>query len=259
MTNEKPTVVKVGGAVLDDADAADALWRGIARLRDEAPVALVHGGGRQATALARRMGHEPKKVQGRRVTTDLDLEVAQWALRGALSTRLVTDAEQRGVPAVGLSGADGGLLRVTKRPPWNVDGETVDFGWVGDVERVKPDVLRALLEGGFTPVVAPLGADADGQVYNVNADAVACALASALDACRLLLVTAAAGVDRADGTRLPRCDAQIFEDGVTDGWIRGGMRVKVHTALNALGDGVDEAFVLGPDDLVAREAGTRIA
>jgi acetylglutamate kinase len=259
MTNPKPTIIKAGGAVLDDAGATDALWRGVAQLRAEAPVVLVHGGGRQATALAQRMGHDPQKVQGRRVTTDLDLEVAQWALRGALSTRLVTEAEQHGVPAVGLSGADGGLVRVTRRPPWEVNGETVDFGWVGDVERVHPDVLKALLGGGFTPVIAPLGVDADGQVYNVNADTVACALASALDAQRLLLVTAAGGVEDAGGARLPRCDAQIFADGVDGGWIRGGMRVKLHTALEAVSDGVGEAFILGPGDLVTRDEATRVA
>jgi acetylglutamate kinase len=259
MNNLKAYVVKVGGDVLADADATDALWRGVAQLRDEAPVVFVHGGGTQATALAERFGHEPRVVQGRRVTTDLDLEVAQWALRGALSTRLVAQAGQHGMKAVGLSGADGGLLRVTKRPPRSVNGDPVDFGWVGDVERVEPGVLRTLLDGGLLPVVAPLGIDEAGQVYNVNADTVACALAAALGARRLLLVTTAGSVRQAAGTRLSHCDASTFEAGVEAGWIRGGMRVKLRAALQACEDGVGEALVLGPADLVACEDATRVA
>lgn len=254
----RPTVVKVGGAVLADDDATDALWQGLAQLREEGPVVLVHGGGPQATAVAERLGHEPRKVQGRRVTTDLDLEVAQWALRGALSTRLVAEAHGRGLRAVGLSGADGGLLRVRKRPPWTVNGDTIDFGWVGDVEGVKPRLLRTLLNGGFVPVVAPLGIDEAGQVYNVNADTVAAAFAGALRAQRLLLVTEAGGVNDPDGARLSRCSAATFEKGAEAGWIRGGMRVKLTTALKALDDGVGEAFILAPDDLAARAEATRV-
>ena len=259
MQNPSSTVIKVGGAVLEDASSTEVLWKEIDQLHHDGPVVLVHGGGQQATALARRMGHEPRVVQGRRVTTDLDLEVAQWALRGALSTQLVSEAQRQGVPAVGLSGADGGLLRVTKRPPWELNGDMVDFGWVGDVDRVDPALLPPLLEGGFVPVVAPLGIDAEGQVYNVNADTVACAISSALQAERLLLVTAVGGVQDADGSLLPHCDATTFEAGVEAGWIAGGMRVKLHTALDACQNGVSEAFILGPGDLANRAHATRVA
>ncbi|PSQ89235.1 MAG: acetylglutamate kinase [Bacteroidetes bacterium QS_8_64_10] len=254
-----PVVVKVGGALLQEP--TEALWQGIQRVREDAPVVLVHGGGAQATALAERLGHTPRMVRGRRVTEDLDLQISQYALRGALNTELVAQAQQHDLRGVGLSGADGGLVRVTKRPPREIGGETVDFGWVGDVGRVEPEALAVLLDSGFLPIVAPLGIDADGQVYNVNADTVAGALAGALGAKQLLLVTEAGSVRRAEddpGSRLETCDAATFEAGKEGGWIQGGMRVKLTVALDALRGGVTETFVLGPGDLVERERATRV-
>ena len=125
MTNgtAKPIVVKIGGALVDDADALAPFWDSIGQLCETAPVVVVHGGGPQATALARRLGHEPRVVQGRRVTTDLDLNIMLWTLRGAVNARLVAQATQHGLPAPGISSADGGTLRVQKRPPGQIDGE----------------------------------------------------------------------------------------------------------------------------------------
>lgn len=256
-----PTVVKISGGLLDDEEALDAFWQEIRALRSEGPVAIVHGGGMQATAMARRLGHEPTVVQGRRVTTDLDLDIMQWALRGKLNTQLVAQAKQRGVTAVGISGADADTLQVTKRPPWTVDGEQVDFGWVGDVEGVDPTLVESLLTSDLMPVVAPLGIDEGGQVYNVNADTVAQALAGALEADRLLLVTGTGGVRRsveAAETRIDVCDSTTYASGVDEGWIEGGMRVKLQTAFDALEEGVEQAYILAPDDLTTRSRATRV-
>ena len=254
---KNPIVIKIGGTLVGEAEAQAALWQGVRELREAAPVVVVHGGGAQATALARRLDHEPRIVQGRRVTTDLDLAIAQWALRGGLNTQLVAAAQRQDLAAVGLSGADGGLLRVTKRPPWTVDGEAVDFGWVGDVEAVQTSVLTGLLTGGFVPVVAPLGIDAAGQVYNVNADTVARALAAALQASQLLLVTGAGGVRQGEAT-LGCCDAETFAAGTAAGWIAGGMRVKLRAAFDALQAGVPDVCVCALDDLVNRKQATRV-
>ena len=256
-----PIVVKISGSLADDADALDSFWTSVARLHHDHPVVVVHGGGKQATALAERLGHTPRFVQGRRVTSDVDLDVAQWALRGKLNTQLVALASQHGLTAVGLSGADGALLQVTKRPPWTVDGETVDFGWVGDVERADPSVLHHLLAADVVPIIAPLGLDADGQVYNVNADTIARTLADALQANELLFVTATGGVRRnADdpSSHLHTCTTETFEAGVQDGWINGGMRVKLHTALQAVEAGVNQAFICAANDLLARQQATQV-
>lgn len=256
-----PIVIKIGGALLADPALLDGFWPAVRTLQETAPVVLVHGGGPQATAMARRLGHEPRIVHGRRVTTDLDLDIMQWTVRGAINVQLVGQAMQQGIQAVGLSGADGGLLSVTRRPPWQVDGETVDFGWVGDVDHANTEVLDALLGGGFLPIVAPLGIDGAGAIYNVNADTVARALAEALAAAQFLLVTESGGVRRDPADRnslLAECHLATFEVGQAKGWIQGGMRVKLQVAFEALTAGIPDVFILAPDDLIARERATRV-
>ncbi len=256
-----PTLLKLGGTLLADEALLDAIWTAVATLRHEGPVLIVHGGGQQATALAHRLGHQPRIVRGRRVTSDLDLQIVQWTMRGELNSHLAAVAGRYGIPAVGLCGVDGGTLQVHRRPPWSVDGETVDFGWVGDVDGVRPDLLRHLLAGGFVPVVAPLGVDADGHIYNVNADTVALALARALGAATLLLVTDRSGVQRdlaRPDSLLPTIDPATYEAGVAEGWIEGGMQVKLKVAFDALDAGIPDVRIVGAHDLLARRHGTRI-
>ena len=257
MTNtSNPIVVKLGGAVLQNADAVQAVWSGLAALGR--PAVVVHGGGPQATALARRLGHEPRLVHGRRVTTDLDLEIALWAYRGELNARLVGSGLAAGVQAVGLSGVDGGLVRVERRPPREIDGQRVDFGWVGDVTGADPATLHALLAAGFTPVVAPLGVDRAGQIYNVNADTIALEVAAALGAESLVLV-AEVGALRSDPRDPATALASISPDeaaaGQAGGWISGGMRVKLDVGFEALRRGVGRVRIAAPDAL-ASGAGT---
>ena len=259
--SSKPIVLKVGGALLAMPDAMETFWTSVAALREQTSVVIVHGGGPQATEVARRLRHEPRIVHGRRVTSDVDLEIVQWTLRGALNTSLVAGAAQHGLAAVGLSGADGGTLHVTRRPPWEIDGETVDFGWVGDVEGIDVRLVEMLLGGGFVPVLSPLGLDAAGLVYNVNADTVACAVAQALEASAFLLVTESGGVRRDAGnagSRLDQCDQALFEQGVAEGWIAGGMRVKLHVAFQALEAGIADVAILSPDSLLSRANATAV-
>lgn len=255
------TVIKIGGALLDDAESMTPFWEGVRRLKENAPVLIVHGGGPQATAMAQRLGRQPKFVCGRRITTALDLNIAQWTVRGELNTRLVSMAMQHDLRPVGLSGVDGGILRVSRRPPWMVDGEMIDFGWVGDVDDVAGDLLALLLEKGHTPIVAPLGIDEEGKIYNVNADTVAQVLAQALQATRLLLVTEAGCVKQnvsSSNGRIPVCSRKDFARGKKEGWIHGGMIVKLGVAFGALQAGVEEVFVLSPDDLASPSRATQI-
>lgn len=247
------TVLKLGGAILSNPDAVAAVWADLARLGN---AVAVHGGGPQATALARELGHEPRIVAGRRVTSDLDLDVALYTLRGALNARLVASAPAT-VRAVGISGADGGLVTVRRRPPVQVDGMPVDFGHVGDVEAVDPTLLHTLLAAGFVPVVSSICADGAGALYNVNADTVAFEIAAALGA-RLGLVTESGGVrrDASDPASLIRqLSGAEIEAGVAKGWIAGGMRPKLEVALAALGRGVPSVRVCAPGDL---EGGTEV-
>ncbi len=253
------TVIKLGGALLDHPDALAALWSGVAELCTAGPVVVVHGGGPQATALARRLGHEPRFVAGRRVTTELDLDIALWTMRGALNARLVASARATGIPAAGVCGVDGGLVKVERRPPRMVDGAMVDFGFVGDVTGHDPSVLEALIGAGFVPIVAPLCADGDGHVYNVNADTVALTVAEAAWADTLLFVAESGGVyrDPADpGSRLSGLDVRGFEAGVAEGWIAGGMRPKLEVGFEARRAGVPHVRVCAPDGIADPTAGT---
>lgn len=254
-----PAVVKIGGALVT-ADLS-GFWGDIAALKERLPVIVVHGGGPEATRVARLLGHEPEIVHGRRVTTERDLEIIEWVARGALNTRLVGQAAACGVRAVGLSGVDASLVLVARRPPWIIDGREVDFGLVGDVESIDPELLQALLSAGLTPVIAPLGVDRTGQAYNVNADTIARAIAEAVGAERLMLVTESGSLRAAaDGTGpvVAKCDRAMFTTGVEKGWIAGGMRVKLQVAFEALQAGVPEVCIVGPDDLLRRSKATRV-
>lgn len=241
--------------------ALDAFWPALKQLTSTGPVVLVHGGGPQATAMARRLGHEPTIVNGRRVTSDLDLSIVHWTLCGALNKQLVAKAQQQGINAAGISGIDGGILKVHKRPPWHIDGRSVDFGWVGDVDSVDPGLLTSMLDNDFTPIVAPLGIDAHGHTYNVNADTVAHAIAVALRAKAFLLVTESGGVRRnaQDATsRIEQMDERTYDAGASAGWIKDGMLVKLKMAFEALDSGIKQVFILSPDDIVRRSQGTEI-
>ena len=258
---KETTVIKAGGALLSDADAVDRIWSAVARMRETRRVVLVHGGGPRATEIARRLGHEPRVIRGRRVTGDLDLQIVKWTMRGELNVNLVAEAAAHGVRAVGVSGVDGRTLRVVRRPQWNVDGERVDFGWVGDVEHVETTMLDYLLDGGFVPVIAPLGIDAEGRIYNVNADTVSCALAAAIGADEYLLVTESGGVrlDANDATsHLSTIGLREYEEGTANGWIADGMIVKLKVAFDALIAGVSKVYIVAPGGILDRTQGTRV-
>ncbi len=256
-----PTVLKIGGALVSRPEAVDALWRAVAQIRASRPVLLVHGGGPRATELARKLGHEPRIVEGRRVTGDLDLQIVKWTMRGELNADLVAASRTHGVDAVGISGADGSTIQVEKRPAWDVDGERVDFGWVGDIQQVDTRLLHHLLEGSFVPVVAPLGVDGAGRIYNVNADTVSCAIAVAVRAHEYLLVTESGGVRRnaEDAeSHLSSISRAEYERGLSEGWIGDGMIVKLKVAFDAITRGIPQVYVTSPEGLLDRSLGTRV-
>ena len=159
-------VVKLGGGALADPRAVASMVEQVATLHHlGVRVVLVHGGGPQATSLARDLGIEVRQVAGRRVTDDATLTVVTMTLCGEANTRLLAACRAAGLPAAGVSGVDGGLIVARRRPPVAVEGESqpVDYGHVGDVESVDPALLAHLLDGGYVPVVSPLAADADGE------------------------------------------------------------------------------------------------
>ena len=255
------TLVKIGGALAGDEKALETFWKGIAQLQQEGPAAVVHGGGPQATSMAHRLGHTPRIINGRRVTTELDLDIIHWTLRGQLNTLLVRYALQAGIQAVGLSGADAAMVEVTRRPPWEINGEEVDFGWVGDIVNIQPSLLKLLMENGYTPVIATLGIDANRHTFNVNGDTVACSLAEALGASRFIMVTEAGGVRRHAGdpaSHLKTLSRASCETGQQEGWITDGMIVKLNVGFEALKRGIDAVYITAPNQLDQPQKGTQL-
>jgi acetylglutamate kinase len=215
-------------------------------------IVVVHGGGPQASALLRRLGQEPVLVAGRRVTDDQALEVAKMVYPGLLTTELLSALRSHQVQGVGLSGVDADLITAHRRPPVSVteDGgptRMVDYGHVGDIDRVDARVITTLLDARFVPVVASLAGDGDGNVYNVNADTVAETLAIALKAMKLIFLTGAPGVlrDRTDpSTLVAFADPDDLDELLRSGVIAGGMRPKVEACIRAATGGVERTHII---------------
>jgi len=255
-------VVKLGGDMLADARVLDGIAAQVSLLSSLGiRVVLVHGGGPQATALSRRLGQEPRIVAGRRITDDDALAVAKMMYAGQLNVDLLAALRAHEAQAVGLSGVDADLLTARRRPPVQVveDGGatvTVDYGHVGDLHGVDPRVLVTLLESRFVPVVASLAGDADGRVYNVNADTVAESLAVALHAQKLIFLTGAPGVlrNREDpATLVAFADPDDLANLLASGAIAGGMRPKVEACIRAATGGVERTHIIdgrAPDALL---------
>lgn len=251
---DKTFVIKAGGRVVGKPEALNALVEQVCLLRQVGVrVVLVHGGGSQATELAKKLGLPVEIVAGRRVTDAATLEVAKMVYGGSMNVDILAAFRAHHTPAVGVSGVDAGLIVARKRPMKLVEpapGATpvaVDYGFVGDIESVDPKVLTALLDAGLTPVVACLGADAEGTVFNINADSVAESVARALKAEKLMLVTDVEGLlgDAKDSTSLVSyADLAQVEAMKAEGRLSGGMLPKVEACAKALKGGVRRTHIL---------------
>jgi len=232
-------VIKVGGHEQDDPAFVAGLAAAVAGLRaDGRLVVVVHGGGRAINDLQARLGHDVRVVDGLRATDDAGMDVVEMVLSGLANKRLVAAFVAAGHDAMGLSGVDRGLLRCRK-----LDHMGGDLGRVGQMTAVRAEVLYALLDAGVVPIVSPVALGEDGRSWNVNADTAAAAVAEAMGAARLLLVSNVPGV-RLGGGIAPRLDAAAIEAAIAAGEIQGGMVPKVRAALAAVAAGVVEARVV---------------
>lgn len=245
----KTVVVKYGGAAMAAANLKDAVMQDIALMKfcGMKPV-VVHGGGPEVSAMSKKMGIEPKFIDGLRVTDAATMEIAQMVLVGKTNREIVTHLNAHGVKAVGVSGHDGGLIRATKRYHHIVKtGESVDLGFVGDVAAIDSEVLESLTRAGFVPVIAPIGLGPGGQSFNINADTVAGEVAAALTAEKLVLLTDVEGV-RADkenpNSLMSRITAQEIASLMQSGKLEGGMIPKIEACLRALESGVDRVHII---------------
>ncbi len=243
-------VVKYGGHAMGDPSLAEAFGHDIALLKlvGVNPV-VVHGGGPQINAMLDRLDIKSDFVDGLRITDAAMVDVIEMVLSGSVNKQVAALINRAGALAVGISGKDGNLLRArrltrTVRDPDSRIERVLDLGFVGEPERVDTRVLYALSGSGVIPVIAPVGIGEDGQTYNINADTAAGAVAGALNATRLLMLTDVPGVLDADKRLIPELSAEEARAGIASGMISGGMIPKVETCLQAVAQGARAAVIL---------------
>lgn len=237
----KTIVVKYGGHAMSDEKLKRSFASNIALMNQVGiHTVVVHGGGPQIKQLLSQLGKETKTVQGMRVTDSETMDVVEMVLGAQVNKSIVSMLSQVGGAAVGLTGKDGNLINAI---PMVLEGDE-DLGQVGEVESVDRSIIDTLRQGGFIPVIAPIGVGRDGLSYNINADLVASAVASELNAEKLLLLTDTAGILDKEGTLLSGLFPNDINALIEDGTIYGGMLPKVHCALEAVQNGVKAATVL---------------
>jgi acetylglutamate kinase len=245
----KVFVIKAGGEIFADPAQTSALMEQVGILHQVGiRVVLIHGGGPQSTKLATALGLDTTFIDGRRVTDGASLDVATMVLNGQINTRVLASCRDLQIPAVGISGIDAGLIRAHRRPPVERAGdESIDYGFVGDIDSVEADILVKQLDNGLMPVVSPLSCDESGTILNINADTVAAAIAAELGAEKMILLTGAAGVlEDIDDPRslISYIDRAALDKLRDDGKLADGMLPKAAAIDAALANGVSRVHVI---------------
>jgi len=248
--NGRRFVIKYGGHAMGDTNLASAFARDIVLLKQVGiePV-IVHGGGPQIGAMLERLKIKSEFIDGLRVTDEATVEIVEMVLSGSINKAIVSAINAAGGRAVGLSGKDGGLmsvrkLRRTRRETDSNIEKILDLGFVGEPSRVDPELLTTLTRSDIIPVIAPIGIGDDGATYNVNADTAAGAIASALEATRLLMLTDVTGVVDKDGALISDMGVDQARQLIADGTISGGMIPKVETCIDAVERDVEASVIM---------------
>ncbi len=246
----KNVVIKYGGHAMGDSKLAEVFARDVVLLRQVGvnPI-VVHGGGPQIGEMLKRLAVKSEFIDGLRVTDAETVDVVEMVLSGSINKSIVAAINGAGGTAIGVSGKDGGLiqarkLRRTKRDPDSNIEKILDLGFVGEPRHVNPQVLENLQQAGMIPVIAPIGVGSGGETYNINADTVAGAIAGAVGATRLLLLTDVSGVLDKEGRLLTDLTVEEVQQLQADGTISGGMIPKLETCVQAVGEGVEAAVIL---------------
>lgn len=246
----KTFVIKYGGAAqtkkeLKESFAKDVVMLSYIGIR----TVIVHGGGPKISATMEKMGKKPHFVQGQRVTDQETMDIVEMVLGGLVNKEIVSLINRHGGKAVGLSGKDGGLIQARKKTlkkssPETGEDEMIDLGLVGEVVSIAPDVIDSLEKAGFIPVISPIGVGRSGETLNINADYVAAAIASALAAEKLMLLTDVPGLLDKKGRIVSTLRKGQVSKLTKDGTISGGMLPKVHACLKALEGGVGKTHIV---------------
>lgn len=244
-------VIKYGGQAMVSDEATNSVVTDIVLLKHIGikPV-LVHGGGKEVSAMMEKMGKKPRFIDGLRITDEETMKVAEMVLLGNINNRIVSLLNRRGARAVGLSGADAGLFQAARKPPVSTGtspGTTVDLGRVGLIKGIDTELVRILSESGYIPVISPIGPGLSWESLNINADHAAGELAGALHAEKLIILTDVEGIFRKSETGLKfisRITGEEIGRLIEEGQINGGMIPKVEACLRALSEGAARAHII---------------
>jgi acetylglutamate kinase len=246
----KTFVIKYGGNAMIEESLKQGFAQDVVLMRYIGinPV-IVHGGGPQIGKIMERMGKKPTFVSGQRVTDEETMDIVEMVLGGLVNKEIVNLINRAGGKAVGLTGKDGGLiqarkLKMQKKSEKTGETEMIDIGLVGEVTEVRPGAIAALEQGGFIPVIAPVGVGDQGETYNINADLVAGAVAGALKAEKLILLTDQAGILDKDKNLIPTLNKKKVETMVNSGVIAGGMLPKTRSCFEALEAGCGKVHII---------------
>jgi acetylglutamate kinase len=243
----KTIVIKYGGNAMVEERLKESFARDVILLKlvGMNPV-VVHGGGPQIDEALKKIGKTGTFIQGMRVTDEETMEVVEWVLGGEVQQDIVMLINHFGGQAVGLTGKDGGLIRAKKMlvADEKKPGETIDLGFVGEIEAINPAVVKALQDDAFIPVISPIGFSEEGQAYNINADLVAGKMAEILHAEKLVMMTNIPGVMDKSGNLLTDLTAREIDGLFADGTISGGMLPKISSALDAAKSGVNSVHII---------------
>ena len=246
----KTFVIKYGGNAMIDENLKQGFAQDVVLLRFIGinPV-IVHGGGPQIGRIMERMGKKPAFVSGQRVTDEETMDIVEMVLGGKVNKEIVNLISRAGGRAVGLTGKDGGLiqakkLKMTRKSEETGETEIIDIGLVGEVTEIRPGALEALDAGGFVPVIAPVGVGAHGETYNINADLVAGAIAGALKAEKLILLTDQVGILDKDQNLIPSLNKKKVEGMLKAGTVSGGMLPKTKSCFDALEAGCTKVHII---------------
>ena len=246
----KTIVVKYGGNAMIDEDLKNSFARDIVlmKLVGMNPI-VVHGGGPQIGSLLEKLNIESKFVDGMRVTDNATMDVVEMVLGGLVNKQIVSLLSKNGGKAIGITGKDGDFIRarkmtITRKNATTAADETIDIGHVGEVESINPAIIEMMKRSDFIPVIAPIGFDANGQSYNINADIVAGKVAALVGAEKLILLTNISGVQNKEGQVVTGLTTAQVNAMIADGTIHGGMLPKIHCALDAVNSGVNSAQII---------------
>ena len=240
MNSNQLIVIKLGGEIIHQPDTFNLLCGEIAKLKKlKINIVLVHGGGQQVNLVEAKLGNTPTIIHGRRVTDESALDTIKMVIAGKINIEIVSALLAHGVSAVGLTGVDDNMLHVCRRPV-----KTIDYGFVGDIQSVNPKLILNLLANDLIPVIAPLAADENGKIYNINADTVASAIALSINATQWVILSNIDGVYDENGTTLSHLSCDEAKSFIASGVITDGMIPKIESIISAIQSGLKSVHLI---------------